>query len=76
MTYFAGNGLPCKAAAPTDLRDGIGRLFFSAPRTLMLWYERHRQRRHLARLDERLLRDIGIDRADAMREVSKPFWQA
>ena len=30
----------------------------------------------LAQLDERLLRDIGIDRSSAMQEVSKPFWRA
>jgi uncharacterized protein YjiS (DUF1127 family) len=44
--------------------------------TLTLWRDRARQRRHLARLDERLLRDIGIDRVDALRESRKPFWKA
>ena len=34
-----------------------------------------RSRRQLAQLDERLLRDIGLDRATARFEASKPFWE-
>lgn len=48
-----------------DLRD-----------TLMLWRDRARQRRRLKNLDDRLLRDIGIDRFDALNESRKPFWEA
>ena len=33
-----------------------------------------RSRNQLAQLDERLLRDIGIDRATARFEAGKPFW--
>jgi uncharacterized protein YjiS (DUF1127 family) len=33
-----------------------------------------RSRNQLAQLDERLLRDIGIDRATARFEADKPFW--
>lgn len=40
------------------------------------WQERASQRRTLARLDDRLLRDMGLSRADVEHEVSKPFWQA
>ena len=36
---------------------------------------RQRQRRALGRLDERLLRDIGVSRQDAMREAAKPVWR-
>lgn len=39
------------------------------------WRERIRQRDALARLDDRMLRDIGLSRADVDGEVSKPFWQ-
>ena len=42
---------------------------------LVGWYERARQRRQLARLDDRLLRDIGLNRIDAAREADKPFWR-
>lgn len=34
-----------------------------------------RSRRHLAGLDDRALRDIGLDRATAAEESSKPFWR-
>ena len=40
------------------------------------WQERVSQRRTLARLDDRLLRDMGLSRSDVEHEVSKPFWQA
>ena len=42
---------------------------------VLLWRERAEQRRSLAGLDERLLKDIGIGQADAYRESSKWFWQ-
>lgn len=44
-------------------------------RLLACWIQRYRQRRALARLDERLLRDIGVTRAEAAAEAAKPFWR-
>ncbi|WP_428609116.1 DUF1127 domain-containing protein [Sedimenticola sp.] len=38
-------------------------------------YERQRQRQALLKLDDRLLSDIGVSRADADNEGSKPFWK-
>ncbi|WP_189471847.1 DUF1127 domain-containing protein [Litchfieldella qijiaojingensis] len=37
--------------------------------------QRHCSRRQLLRLDDHLLDDIGIERSDAEREGSKPFWK-
>ena len=42
---------------------------------VLAWQERLRQRRHLDGLDDRLLKDIGLSRADVVREVEKPFWR-
>lgn len=42
---------------------------------ILTWEQRVRERRALASLDDRLLRDIGISRADAEQEVRKPFWE-
>jgi uncharacterized protein YjiS (DUF1127 family) len=42
---------------------------------LLEWQERSRQRSMLARLDEHLLRDLGLTRADAEEEYGKPFWR-
>jgi uncharacterized protein YjiS (DUF1127 family) len=41
----------------------------------MRWYDRYLQRRALAELDDRMLRDIGLTRSQAEREIRKPFWR-
>jgi len=41
-----------------------------------VWVERIRMRRELARLDDRMLEDIGLNRIVADREANKSFWQA
>ena len=40
------------------------------------WRERARSRHALLRLDDRMLRDLGIDRATAEYKGSLPFWRA
>jgi uncharacterized protein YjiS (DUF1127 family) len=42
---------------------------------LLAWQDRSRQRHHLESLDDYMLKDIGLSRADAEREVAKPFWR-
>ena len=42
---------------------------------MFAWQDRSRQRRHLASLDHRLLRDIGLSRVDVEQETTKPFWR-
>jgi uncharacterized protein YjiS (DUF1127 family) len=42
---------------------------------IRLWHHRARSRRQLRWLDQRQLHDIGIDRADALKESYKPFWR-
>jgi len=39
------------------------------------WLQRSRQRRALAELDDRQLRDIGVTRAQALAEAARPFWR-
>jgi len=45
--------------------------------TLGIWFARSVQRRALRELaqDVRLLNDIGLDRQEALREATKPFWR-
>lgn len=40
-----------------------------------VWAQRARQRRDLNGLDDHLLHDIGLSRADVYRESLKPFWR-
>ncbi len=47
-----------------------------AVRTLLSWQERDRQRHALLQLDARMLKDIGLSRAEVALELRKPFWQA
>ena len=43
--------------------------------TLFRLWDRGRQRRRLRDLDDRMLRDVGLCRADVSRETAKPFWR-
>jgi len=43
--------------------------------TLRQWRRRSREREQISRMDERMLKDIGITRAEALRLGSKPFWR-
>ena len=42
--------------------------------TIVTWRARARDRRELAALNHRALRDMGLDSADVQAEVTKPFW--
>ena len=48
----------------------------AALKVMLVWRERARQRRALTSLDDHLLRDVGLSRAEAVREARKPFWRA
>jgi uncharacterized protein YjiS (DUF1127 family) len=70
-TMLARHALPGRFTTETMrllLRKGID--------TLLVWQDRARERRHLAALDDRLLRDMGITRGTVASEVEKPFWLA
>ena len=42
---------------------------------LLEWQRRQRDRAALSALDDRMLSDIGLSRADVEAEISKRFWQ-
>jgi uncharacterized protein YjiS (DUF1127 family) len=50
-------------------------LVLAAGDVVLKWLERRRERRALERLDDSMLRDIGLSRADIQEEVGKPFWR-
>jgi uncharacterized protein YjiS (DUF1127 family) len=41
-----------------------------------LWQTRINDRRELAGLDERMLKDAGTSRDEVLRETGKPFWRS
>jgi uncharacterized protein YjiS (DUF1127 family) len=45
------------------------------PHIVWLWFLRVESRRTMAMLSDHVLRDIGLTRADAERELLKPFWR-
>lgn len=57
------------------LRIGVRRLLDAMADRVLGWHERSRQRWLLSGLDDRMLRDLGLSRADVDGEVSKRFWQ-
>ena len=40
------------------------------------WFRRSNERYALSQLNERQLRDIGLDRTLVLSEATKPFWRA
>ena len=73
VTVIPGVG-PAHGARPR--RRSLPRLVTAAGAAVIRWLERSHQRRALQRLDDRMLRDIGLSRADVAGESAKPFWRA
>ena len=57
------------------LRHSLKQALSFALDTLREWRRRSRTRAELARLDDRMLRDIGVTRGDVWVEINKPFWR-
>lgn len=57
-------------------RGGLKTGWEQFARLMTVWADRRSQRARLATLDERMLRDIGVDRVTALQEACKPFWRA
>jgi uncharacterized protein YjiS (DUF1127 family) len=53
----------------------LGDAWDSTVATVRKWSRRNRERGELAALDDRMLRDIGLTRADAEFLSNKPFWR-
>ena len=62
---------PSRIPVPTI---DLFRRFVGVLDVVLAWQERSAQRHHLAGLDDRMLADMGLNRADVQREIQKPFW--
>jgi uncharacterized protein YjiS (DUF1127 family) len=67
--------LPCRQAAALKFAAAFARRSRHIAETLLLWWERYRQRRALNTLSEHMLNDMGLTRGDAGRESEKRFWE-
>ncbi len=70
------NNFQCNACA-TEKRTtkSLTERLISLLNIMQVWAERHRSRRALAQLDDRMLSDIGLSRSTIEEEIEKPFWQ-
>ncbi|HEY7608675.1 MAG TPA: DUF1127 domain-containing protein [Alphaproteobacteria bacterium] len=69
---FAAIGLD----PPMPSGSGLARAVSAFALWCMRCHARAEQRRHLAELDERMLKDVGITPAEAAEESTKPWWRA
>ena len=71
---------PASAAAPLKDRenaaDAVVSVLMQAVTTLLDWQERAAQRRQLSAFGPGMLKDLGIDPADAYREATKAPWRS
>jgi uncharacterized protein YjiS (DUF1127 family) len=72
---FTWKGSIYRGAYQLSATDLLIRAISGAGEALLTWQERARQRRALADLDDRMLDDIGLRRADVAQEAMKPFWR-
>lgn len=68
-------GHPSARAATGVLRD-LSDVVDGLLTCLVAWNRRAIERRALRRLDDHLLRDIGLDRARMEEMAARPFWRA
>jgi uncharacterized protein YjiS (DUF1127 family) len=69
----ASSAIPAVSFQPQRRR--ISQILSQAVERALLWHDRARSRRMLLGLDDRMLRDIGVNRATAEVEGSQPFWR-
>ena len=58
------------------LRMGLRAFLLRIVDLILTWQERAKQRAALASLEDHMLKDIGVSRADATREANRHFWRA
>ncbi|MEO1192110.1 MAG: DUF1127 domain-containing protein [Pseudomonadota bacterium] len=58
-----------------SLLRGLRQVVTAVPWLLLVWQERWREREHLAGLDDRMLRDLGLTRSEVYKEIQKPVWR-
>lgn len=80
-TSFSNPSLPRprQGWAPATAKPDQRQHKSTRPSTFVLMrkvWRRWRSRQYLPNLDDRMLRDIGVTRAEVENELNKPFWRA
>lgn len=65
---------PPERGVADRLWSRIGAGFEAILDTWVAWRRRRIDRRRLQQMDDHMLKDIGLSRADVEAEISKPFW--
>lgn len=73
MTTRTYKRRPRFALATTGAAEAVP-LLTRMRRRILRWLELSRQRAALAELDDRLLKDVGLDTAKAKQEAARWFW--
>ncbi len=66
--------VPALSARQSQFRRIAYKRWLLVVRYFLVCQEVARQRRHLLTLDQRQLKDFGTNRADALREADRHFW--
>jgi len=76
-TYAAtmAQGVTQGASTFGGFLQGLIRLPLSALEVFLIWQERASERHRLAGMEDRMLKDMGLSRADVDREAAIPFWR-
>jgi uncharacterized protein YjiS (DUF1127 family) len=69
---IGGSAVRARAKTLATSLEGAAIRFFDA---VLTWHESARSRHDLARLDDRMLSDIGVSRATVEREAGVSFWR-
>jgi uncharacterized protein YjiS (DUF1127 family) len=73
--HIYGRALPARRKGEVSGLRRLEAVIVAAFDRLSAWQDRAESRALLGRLDDRMLRDIGVDRSVAEREADRPFWQ-
>jgi len=76
MSSLTHAGLRDYHSSTRSIHAGRPSLLARVAATLGLWRKRLREKRALARLDERDLHDFGATNSDVDAELRRPFWRA
>lgn len=73
---FAYDGAAAYSAPRSSPIAKLGVMLSAAMAMPRRWARRRHERRALLRLDDHMLRDIGLDRFRAEEMAARPFWRA